>query len=185
MAIGGPANWNSRNLPHIPTTTFPQSFGLGQTWDSGALQLAASIEGRETRYIVQSDQYHRAALTIRAPNTDLGRDPRWGRNEESFGEDPFLTGTLATHFIRRLQGDNPRYWQTAALMKHFMANSNEDTRSSSSSDFDARLLHEYYAMPFRMGVMEGGSRAFMASYNAVNGVPMTVNPLLKDLTVKK
>ncbi|HEX8234510.1 MAG TPA: glycoside hydrolase family 3 C-terminal domain-containing protein [Abditibacteriaceae bacterium] len=183
LAQGGPANWGSRRLGPIPTTTFPQSIGLGQTWDTGAIRLAASIEGKETRYIVQSQKYGRASLVVRAPNADLGRDPRWGRNEECYGEDALLTGTLATWFIRGLQGDHPKYWQTAALMKHFMANSNEDTRTSSSSDFDQRLLHEYYAMPFRMGVLEGGSRAYMASYNAVNGVPMTVNPILKNLTV--
>jgi beta-glucosidase len=81
-----------------------------------------------------------------------------------------------------LQGDDPHYWQAAALMKHFLANSNENHRDKSSSDFDERLFHEYYSVPFRMGVIEGGSRAFMASYNAMNDVPMTVNPVLQKIT---
>ena len=70
------------------------------------------------------------------PNADLARDPRWGRNEESYGEDPFLTATMSVAFIRGMQGDDPKYWQAASLMKHFLANSNETTRGGSSSDFD-------------------------------------------------
>ena len=122
---------------------------------------------------------------IRAPNTDLARDPRWGRSEESYGEDPFLTGTMAAAFAKGLQGDNPKYWLTASLMKHFLANSNEDGRDGSSSNFDERLLREYYSVPFRMGVMAGGSRAFMASYNAWNHIPMTVNPILREIAMKE
>ena len=70
-------------------------------------------------------------------------------------------------------------------MKHFLANSNENGRGGSSSDFDERLLREYYSAPFRMGVIEGGSRAYMASYNAHNGIPMTVSPILKDITMRE
>jgi beta-glucosidase len=87
--------------------------------------------------------------------------------------------------VKGLQGDNPKYWQTAALMKHFLANSNENGRGKSSSNFNERLLREYYSVPFRMGVVEGGSRAYMASYNAYNGIPCTVQPILKDITVKE
>ena len=111
---------------------------------------------------------------VRAPNADLGRDPRWGRTEECFGEDPFFNGTMVVAMVKGLQGDDPKYWLTASLMKHFLANSNEDGRDGSSSNFDERLLREYYSVPFRMGVMEGGSRAYMAAYNAMNGIPMTV-----------
>jgi beta-glucosidase len=81
-----------------------------------------------------------------------------------------------------LKGNDPKYWQAAALMKHFLANSNENDRDKSSSDFDERLFHEYYSLPFRMGVVEGGSRAYMAAYNAVNEVPMTINPVLQKIT---
>ncbi len=92
---------------------------------------------------------------------------------------------MSVAFIRGMQGDDPKYWQAASLMKHFLANSNETTRGKSSSDFDERLLREYYSVPFRMGFIEGGGKSFMASYNAWNGVPMTVNPILKTLAVKE
>jgi beta-glucosidase len=85
-------------------------------------------------------------------------------------------------FVKGLQGDDPKYWRTAALMKHFLANSNENDRDKTSSNFDERLFREYYSVPFRMGVVEGGARAFMASYNEMNGVPMTINPVLQDVT---
>jgi beta-glucosidase len=192
-ALGGPGGWEGRGLKPVPTTQFPQSVGLGETWDPDLLQKAAAVEGYEARYIFNTDfeysidrrgnKHRRAAIVIRAPNTDLARDPRWGRSEESYGEDPFLTGTMAAAFAKGLQGDNPKYWLTASLMKHFLANSNEDGRDGSSSNFDERLLREYYSVPFRMGVIDGGSRAFMASYNAYNGIPMTVQPILRDITM--
>jgi beta-glucosidase len=165
----------------IPTTQFPQASGLGETWDPALVEQTATEEAREARFIYQ--RYDRGGLILRAPNADLARDPRWGRSDESYGEDPYLVGTMAVAFVRGLQGDDPHYWITAALVKHFMANSNEDGRGGSSSNFDARLLHEYYAAPFRMAVEQGGANAIMASYNAVNGIPMTANPLFKTLLI--
>ena len=170
----------------IPTTTFIQSIGLGETWDPAIVQKAAAEEGYEARWLNQTQRYSRGgaeSLVIRAPNADLGRDIRWGRTEECYGEDAFLNGTLASGFVRGLQGDNPKYWQTAALVKHFLANSNENGRMRTSSDFDERLLREYYAAPFRMAV-EAGATSYMAAYNAMNGIPMTAQPILKDITVK-
>jgi len=195
VALGGPGGWGGRGLQPLPTTQLPQSVGLGETWDPELLRQAATVEGYEARYTFNTDtqtftnwrgeKHRRVAIVVRAPNADLARDPRWGRSEESFGEDPYLTGTMATAFVRGLQGDNPKYWLTASLMKHFLANSNENGRGGSSSDFDERLLREYYSVPFRMGVMDGGSRAYMASYNAHNGIPMTANPILKDITMRE
>ena len=191
LALGGPGGWGGRQP--IPTTQFPQAVGLGETWDPELLKEIAGIEGYEARYVFQSPQYQitqgnearsRGGLVIRAPNADLARDPRWGRSEESYGEDPYLTGTLAAAFVHGLQGDDPKYWLTAALLKHFLANSNEDGRGGSSSNFDARLLREYYSVPFRMGIVSGGARAYMTAYNAYNGVPMTVQPILRDITEK-
>lgn len=181
VALGGPGNWG-RNAP-LQTTQFPQAVGLGETWDAPLLQQAAAEEGLEARYIFQTD--HRGGLVVRAPNTNLERDPRWGRAEESFGEDPFLVGTMATAFVKGLQGNDPRYWQTASLLKHFLAYSNEDGRDASSSNFDSRLLHEYYSVAFRMAIEQGGANAYMTSYNSVNGVPMTVNPMLRAMTMKQ
>jgi len=183
LTQGGPGKWGRPAT--IPTTTFPQGIGLGETWDPDILRQAAAIEGYEARYVFQSSKYHQGGLVVRSPNADLGRDPRWGRTEECYGEDPYFNGTMVVAFVKGLQGDNQKYWQSAALMKHFLANSNENDRDQTSSDFDERLFREYYSVPFRMGVMEGGSRAFMASYNSMNGVPMTVNPVLENIARKE
>jgi beta-glucosidase len=183
LALGGPGGWG-RPVP-IPTTQFAQEIGMGETWDTELIRLAGGVEGYEARYIQQSEKTHRGSLVIRAPNADLGRDPRWGRTEECFGEDPYFNGKMVVAMVKGLQGDDSKYWLTAALMKHFLANSNEDGRGGSSSDFDARLLREYYSVPFRMGVIEGGSRAYMAAYNAMNHIPMTVNPILREITMKE
>ena len=183
VAQGGPSNWGRRNP--TATTQFPQAYGLGSTWDPELVRRVAAQEAQEARYLFQSAKYNRSGLIVRAPNADLARDPRWGRTEEVYGEDPFHVGTLATAFTRGLQGDDPRYWKTAALLKHFLANSNEDGRKCSSSDFDERLWREYYAKPFEMAVREGGSRAMMAAYNAVNGTPAHVHPMLRDIVMSE
>ena len=183
LAKGGPSNWGKRDP--VTTTIFPQAIGLAESWDQEVLKRVATIESYETRYIFQSPKYHKGGMVVRAPNADLGRDPRWGRNEECYGEDAWFNGTMTVAFVKGLQGDDPKYWRTASLMKHFLANSNENGRDSSSSDFDERLLREYYAYPFWRGVAEGGSRAYMTAYNAYNGIPMTVHPILKDMTVNE
>lgn len=180
LTQGGPGKWGRPKT--VPSTTFPQGIGLGETWDPEILRQAGEIEGYEARYVFQSPKYNQGGIVIRSPNADIGRDPRWGRNEECYGEDAYFNGTMVVAFSKGLQGNDPTYWQSAALMKHFLANSNENDRDKSSSNFDERLFHEYYSLPFRMGVVEGGSRAYMAAYNAVNGVPMTINPVLQKIT---
>src|SRR5689334_8906569 len=180
LTQGGPGKWGRPKT--IPSTTFQQGIGLGETWDTELLRQAGAVEGYEARYVFQSPKYQQGGIVIRSPNTDLGRDPRWGRTEECYGEDPYFNGAMVVAFVKGLKGNDPKYWQAAALMKHFLANSNENDRDKSSSDFDERLFREYYSWPFRMGVVEGGSRAYMASYNAVNKVPMTVNPVLQKIT---
>ncbi|HKZ32548.1 MAG TPA: glycoside hydrolase family 3 C-terminal domain-containing protein [Vicinamibacteria bacterium] len=183
VAQGGPSNWGRRNP--TPTTQFPQAYGLGSTWDPELIRRVAAQMAQEARFLFQSETYSRSGIIVRAPQADLARDPRWGRTEEVYGEDPFHVGTLAVAFTRGLQGADPRYWKTAALLKHFLANSNEDGRESSSSDFDERLWREYYAKPFEMAVREGGSRAMMAAYNAVNGIPAHVHPMLREIVVRE
>jgi beta-glucosidase len=183
LALGGPGGWEGKNLPVIPTTQFPQSRGLGQTWDAALIQKAAAAEGYETRYAY--GKYHRGGMVVRAPNADLSRDPRWGRSEESYGEDPFLVGTMATAFTRGLQGDDPQIWLTSSLLKHFLANSNEDGRDGSSSNFDERLFREYYSVPFRMAIQQGGANAMMTAYNGWNGVPMIESPVLRSTVIKE
>src|SRR5262245_30972912 len=183
LAQGGPGKWGRPNT--VPTTTFPQGIGLGETWDPNILRQIGEVESTEARYIFQSAKYHQGGIVIRAPNADLGRDPRWGRTEECYGEDAYFNGTMVVAFVKGLQGDHPRYWRSAALLKHFLANSNENDRDKTSSDFDERLFREYYSVPFRMGIVEGGSRAYMASYNSMNGIPMTVNPVMENVTRKE
>ena len=185
LALGGPAGWGGRGRQPVPTTTFPQEKGLGATWDPELLKRIAGLEGYEARYYYQNPVFDRGGVVVRAPNADLSRDPRWGRTEESYGEDPFLVGTLTVAFAQGLQGPDAKHWQSASLMKHFLANENENGRAHSSSDFDERLFREYYSVPFRMGFEEGGSRAVMAAYNSWNGVPMMIHPVLKDVMIRE
>jgi beta-glucosidase len=183
LALGGPADWGGKGLQPLPTTTFPQEKGLGATWDPALLKKIAALEGFEARYYYQSPLYDRGGVVVRAPNADLSRDPRWGRTEESYGEDPYLVGTLTVAFAQGLQGPDPLHWQAASLMKHFLANENENGRSFTSSDFGERLFREYYSVPFRMGFEQGGSRAVMAAYNSWNGTPMLIHPVLKKVMI--
>ena len=169
----------------ITTTQFPQPPGMGETWDPALVHQAGNVEGHEARFITQTAKYDRQILMPWGPQADLARDPRWGRTEEVYGEDPFFNGTMVTAFVKGLQGDDPNYWQSAALLKHFLANSNENSRTKTSSDFDNRLFWEYYSVPFRMGFLDGNAKAVMASYNAWNGTHMAVNPILKDILVKQ
>jgi beta-glucosidase len=180
LALGGPGGWG-HDQP-IPTTTFPQAVGLAETWDPDLVREVARVEGNEARWVFHARE--RGGLIVRAPNADLARDPRWGRTEESYGEDPFLAGVMATAFVRGLQGDDPNYWQAASLLKHFVANTNENGRAHTSSDFDDRLLHEYYAAAFRAAIVDGGARAYMTAYSAHNGVPCTTHPMLENVTVR-
>jgi beta-glucosidase len=165
----------------VTATTFPQSAGLGETWDPDILRQAGAVEGYEARVYFKKYNGVRVGLVIRAPNVDLARDPRWGRTEESFGEDPYFVGKMSVGYIKGLQGDDPKYLLSASTMKHFLANSNEDARTRSSSDFDERNLREYYLVPFQMGIEEANAQSFMASYNAVNGIPDTVSPFIRDI----
>lgn len=183
LTLGGAGGWykirkedGTTILDPKPTTVFPQAYGLGETWDTEILKRVGEITAEEARWYFQSPLSPQRSLVMRAPNADLARDPRWGRTEESFGEDAFLTGSLATSIIKGLQVDDPRYWKSASLMKHFLANSNEDGRDSTSSDFDMRLFREYYSRPFYMGITRGGAQSFMDAYNKWNGTVMMVHP---------
>ena len=184
LAYSGPANWAVKGPKASPTTTFPQSIGLAESWDPGLLRSVADWEATECRYLAQNEKFRTAGLIVFAPNADMGRDIRWGRTEECYGEDPFLSGTLVTAYVKGLQGNDPVYWKTASLMKHFLANSNENNRSYNSSDFDDRLFREYYSWAFYKGFTEGGSQCFMTAYNKYNGVPCIVNPVLRNVVMK-
>ena len=194
VVLGGPMSTLVEAFPNAPaelrmqptpTTQFSQGVGFGRTWDPALVRKAGDVIGSEARYIFENGKNPKAFLVLLTPNADLARDPRWGRTQESYGEDPFLNGTLAAALIQGIQGGDRKHWQAASLVKHFLANSNEEGRYGSTSDFDVRLLREYYSVPFRMAFVEGGARSFMASYNAWNKVPMTVNPILRDIAMKE
>jgi beta-glucosidase len=184
--IGWSDSMTGSSPRYLVGTQFPQAFGLAESWDPEVLKTVGATTGYEARvYNAQglTDTGRGTALTVRAPLIDLGRDPRWGRTEESYGEDPYLTSELAKGFIAGLQGDDPQYLLAASMMKHWLANNNENGRSTSSSDFDDRDLREYYTVPFEAAVRAGHAQALMTAYNKVNGTPSAVSPLIKSLLV--
>lgn len=182
IVLGGPTYGDRANTP---TTGFPQTYGLGETWDTDLLHRVATYISTENRYLFQNAKYRKSGLIMWTPNVDLGRDPRWGRTEECYGEDAFLTSRLAVAFIKGIQGDHPKYWRNASLMKHFLSNSNEYGRTFSSSNYSDKLFREYYAYPFYKGVTEGGSQALMTAYNAYNGTPCIMHPVLRNIVMKE
>ena len=175
------ASQQPKTGPMIYSTSFPQAYGLGETWDREILKMVGEVTSIEARY--HSWKTGRNCLVLWAPNADLARDPRWGRTEESFGEDPFLVAELAVQEIQGMQGNDPTYWRTATVMKHFLANSNEDGRSYTSSDFDEALFRDYYSYPFWKGVIEGGSRSLMTAYNKYNGIPCSTDNFIKEILI--
>ncbi|HEX6524551.1 MAG TPA: glycoside hydrolase family 3 C-terminal domain-containing protein [Streptosporangiaceae bacterium] len=162
----------------LPATVFPQPAGLGATWDPDLVRDVAQATAREIRAL--HDQDPRISLNVWAPVVNLLRDPRWGRNEEGYSEDPLLTGLLATAFCRGLAGDRADgYLLTAPTLKHFLGYNNEDFRDLTSSALRPRVLHEYDLPPFRAPIEAGLATGVMPSYNLVNGRPAHVSPLLR------
>ena len=159
-------------------TQFPQAYGLGETWDVDIMQQTGSWIAREAR---ASNNAGKFGLLIRSPNADLGRDPRWGRTEECFGEDPYLVGKLSAGLIQGYRGANPKYFMLASMAKHVMANSNEANRMRSSSVFDQRLAREYYGKSFEIACMEGPAQSFMTAYNQVNGADCIFSPAIHKM----
>jgi len=170
------------NVPQPPrmvnSTAFPQAYGIGETWDPEMAFIVGDVMSYEARYY--SQKTGRNCLILWAPNADLARDPRWGRTEESFGEDPFLVGEMVAAEVKGIQGDDPTYWRGAALMKHFLANSNEDNRYSTDSQFDEALFRDYYSYGFWKG-SKAGSKSVMTAYNSYNGIPCEANPFITDI----
>ncbi|MCK6560118.1 glycoside hydrolase family 3 C-terminal domain-containing protein [bacterium] len=159
-------------------TVFPQAIGLAATWDVDLLQRVAAAIGDEARAKFHETVRRRGftgqyqGLTFWSPNINLFRDPRWGRGQETYGEDPFLTGELGAAFVRGLQGNHPRYLKAAACAKHFAVHSGPE---KDRHHFDARVslrdLHDTYLPAFKKLVTEAGVEAVMAAYNRVNGEP--------------
>ena len=162
------------------STAFPQAYGIGETWDREMAHIVGDVMSYEARYYTQ--EVGRPSLILWAPNADLARDPRWGRTEESFGEDPYLVGELVAAEVKGIQGDDPNHWRGAALMKHFLANSNEDNRYSTDSRFEEDLFRDYYSYGFWKGAKAGG-KSLMTAYNRYNGIPCEANPFINEILI--
>lgn len=164
------------------TTSFVQPIGMSATWDTELIREAGEAVGTEARILYE--RHPDGGLCRWAPTVDMERDPRWGRTEEGYGEDPYLAGKMASAYIRGMRGDDPFFIRCGATLKHFYANNQETDRVSASSGVDPRCQHEYYLEPFRRCIEEGGAEAVMTAYNEINGIPCIVNPqvqtLLKD-----
>ena len=160
-------------------TSFPSSKAMSSSWDMQLIFDCASATSDEARVYNNTKQ---KGLIYWCPTINMSRDPRWGRDEENYGEDPYLTGRMAVEYIRGMQGDHPKYFKTVATAKHFAANNFEKGRHSTSSDMDARNLREYYLPAFETAVKEGNVRSVMSAYNALNGIPCGANrELLIDI----
>jgi beta-glucosidase len=165
-------------------TVFPQAIGIAATWDTDLMQRIADTISTEARAkyheaIRNNDHSRYRGLTFWSPNINIFRDPRWGRGQETYGEDPYLTGRLAIAFIKGMQGDDPHYFKTIATAKHFAVHSGpESTRHS----FDARPseqdLNDTYLPAFRAAIVEGKADSVMCAYNAVDGVPACASTML-------
>lgn len=175
-------NYWSEGLHGVLTdaaTSFPSPIALGASWDPDLVQRVATAISDEARGIHLRD---RKGLTYWSPVINMLRDPRWGRYDESYSEDPLLMSRFGVAFVRGLQGDDPKYLKTVATPKHFALNNAEYNRHDGSSDVDERLLFEYYLPAFEATVKEGKAQSVMAAYNRVNGVPASANGwLLEDL----
>jgi Beta-glucosidase-related glycosidases len=156
-------------------TVFPQPIGLSATWDTGLVFKVAGAISDEARAL--SNQTGKG-LTYWAPTANMARDPRWGRTEETFGEDVYLAKKFVINFIKGMQGDDPKYLKTIATVKHFACNNMENNRYAASSSVDERSLREYYLPVFKAAVAEAHSGSVMSAYNALNTVPCSSNPLL-------
>ena len=173
----GPAfRWPGWTPPkYRNSTAFPQAYGIGETWDREMAHIVGEVMSCEARFYSQGAPFK--TLVLWAPNADIARDPRWGRTEESFGEDSYLVGELVAAEVRGIQGDDPKYWRGASLMKHFLANSNEDGRFGTDSRFDEALFRDYYSYGFWKGA-RAGAKSLMTAYNKYNGVPCIANDFI-------
>ena len=174
-----------------PTTLFPVPIALAATWDSNLVHEVATAISDEARAIYNG--WHQdpsflgehKGLIYRAPVINIERNPYWGRNEEAYGEDPYLTGRLGVAYVKGLQGNDPHYLKLVSTLKHYAVNNVEQGRTSLSATVPERMLYEYWLPHFRDCIVEGQAQSVMASYNAINGVPSNINPLLLTDILKR
>lgn len=160
-------------------TVFPQAIGLASSWNPELLERVTTAISDEA--LVHHKVYGKP-LVFWSPTINMLRDPRWGRTEEAYSEDPYLQSRMAVAFVRGLQGDHPKYLKTVATPKHFVANNSEFNRHFGNSVVPERQLREYYFPAYKAAIQEGGASSVMAAYNAVNGIPVSANRrLLTDV----
>jgi len=167
-----------------PTTMFPVSIAAAATWNTKLMYKVATAISDEARAIYNGwhqdpdFQGDKKGLIYRAPVINVSRNPYWGRINECFGEDPFLTGRLGVAYVKGLQGDDPKYLKLVSTLKHYAVNNVEANRQALSAAVSERMLHEFWLPHFKDCIVEGGAQSIMASYNAINGTPNNINKLL-------
>ena len=192
--LGVPAyDWWSEALHGVAvngTTEFPEPIGLAATFDAPGIHemaTAISIEGRIKH--LQADRAGHSnifeGLDFWAPNVNIFRDPRWGRGQETYGEDPFLSARLAVAFVTGMQGTDPTYYRVIATPKHFAVHSGpEPTRHFADIDVSRHDQEDTYLPAFRAAVVEGHAGSVMCAYNAVNGQPACASDFLLEHTLR-
>jgi beta-glucosidase len=167
-----------------PTTMFPASIAMAATWNPARIHEVATAISDEARAIYNlwhqdpSVRAQHKGLIYRAPVINISRNPYWGRINECYGEDPFLTGRIGVAFVTGLQGDDSKHLKLVSTLKHYAVNNVEKDRQKLSATVSERMLYEYWLPHFRDCIVEGQAQSIMASYNAINGVPSNINPLL-------
>ena len=180
------------------TTSYPIDLSRGASWDPALTYEVAKAESDEAREVVRS---HKFDLDFYSPTINLARDPRWGRNDESYGEDPLLEAQVAGQFVNGMEGKDESgrllrqghgFYKATTTLKHYalnntegFSNSDPNGRLNGSSDADDRSIREYYTMPFRKIVQATHNAAIMSSYNEINGVPSAANTYLNDTLMRQ
>ncbi len=169
-------------------TVFPQAIGLASTWDPDLMHSIATVISTEARAkyaaaIQREDRSIFKGITLWSPNINIFRDPRWGRGQETYGEDPFLTSRMGVAFVTGIQGDDPKYLRAVSTPKHFAVHSGpEPLRHGFDAKVTEKELRETYLPAFEACVREGKAASVMSAYSGFNGKPATGNPwLLNDL----
>lgn len=171
-------------------TVFPQAVGLGATWDRDLVRRVGEAVSTEVRAFRQdpaaaedsglAEKPAMVSLNVWAPVVNPLRDPRWGRNEEGYSEDPYATAQIATAYCRGLRGDDPYFWRTAPVLKHFLAYNVETERDVLDVAVSDRVLHEYELPAFRGPIEAGVVAGVMPAYNLANGIPNHAHPLINQ-----
>ena len=184
-------NWWNEGLHGVAragiATVFPQAIGLAATFDDALIHQDASIIGTEFRAKYNTERAPDGTslwfkgITVWSPNINIFRDPRWGRGQETYGEDPFLTARMGVAFVKGLQGDDPRYLKVVSTPKHFAVHSGpEATRHEVDVTVTRHDLMDTYLPAFRAAVIEGKADSVMCAYNSVNGEPACASHVLLD-----